>query len=103
MTVTIKCRACRKFRRIEAPKQYSRESSRTLPVCHATNNVLTILDAAGKEIFRPTANDVLFNRIQPDAGCPQIVEARSKGAVMTAEYSIAGDGTGRQWLQDIIF
>jgi hypothetical protein len=103
MTVTIKCRACRKFRRIEAPKKRSHESSRTLAVCRATNNVLVILDAAGKEIFRPTANDVLFNRIQPDAGCPQIVEARREGTVMMAEYSIAGDGTGRQWLQDVIY
>jgi hypothetical protein len=103
MSIVIKCRSCRKFRRVEAQKQSLRESSRTLPVCHATNNVLVVVDDKGQEIMRPTANDVLFGRIQPDAGCPRVRAARLTGLVMAADFIILPDGMTRQWLQDIIY
>ena len=103
MTIAIKCRSCRKFRRATGTKNQERESTRMIAICHATHNTLMIVDARGDEIIRPTAQNVIFARIVPDENCPKVREARAKGLIQWADYSIDGNGTGKGWIEDVIF
>ena len=101
--ITIKCRTCPKFRRVDATKDNTRESSRMLAVCHATNNVLTVISPDGTEPLRPTAQDVIYGKIIPDVNCPKVRRAQMLGRVQWADFTIMPDGTGRGWLQDVIY